>query len=153
MPRLRHVPNLRPFFNNTEKTMTNNQDTQTDTAQAKPPVTIITNAAKFQLGQQCVATPGALALLEKTGFSAAFLINRHLHADWGDICKDDAELNERALKDGSRIMSVYRLVSPEKLKATPRSKRSELYTVWVITDAAYDDGIRRCTTVLRPEDY
>ena len=132
--------------------MTNNQNSQTDTAQAKPPVTIITNAAKFQLGQ-CVATPGALALLEKTGFSAAFLINRHLHGDWGDVCKEDAELNEMALKDGSRIMSVYRLVSPEKLKATPRSKRSELPTVWVITNAAEDDGVRRCTTILRGEDY
>ena len=132
--------------------MTNNQDTQADTAQAKPPVTIITNAAKFQLGQ-CVATPGALALLEKTGFSAAFLIYRHLHGSWGDICKEDAELNEMALKDGSRIMSVYRLVSPEKLKTTPRSKRSELSSAWVITDAADDDGIRRCTTILRPEDY
>ena len=132
--------------------MTTNQDNQTDMAQAKPPVTIITNAAKFQLGQ-CVATPGALALLEKTGFSAAFLINRHLHGDWGDVCKEDAELNEMALCDGSRVMSVYRLVSAEKLKATLRSKRTELKSVWVITDAADDDGIRRCTTVLLPEDY
>lgn len=132
--------------------MTNSQDIQTDTAQETPPVTIITNAAKFHLGQ-CVATPGALALLEKTGFRAAFLISRHLHGSWGDICKEDAELNEMALKDGSRIMSVYRLVSPEKLKATPRSQRSELKSVWVITDATDDDGIRRCTTVLLPEDY
>lgn len=133
--------------------MTNNQDTQTDTAQAKPPVTIITNAVKLQQLGQCVATPGALALLEKTGFSAAFLINRHVHGSWGDVCKEDAELNEMALRDGSRIMSVFRLVSPEKLKATPHSKRSELPTAWVITDAADDHGIRRCTTVLRPEDY
>jgi hypothetical protein len=127
-------------------------DTNTDTVQQKPPVTIITNAAKFQLGQ-CVATPGALALLEKTGFSAAFLINRHLHGDWGDVCKEDAELNELALKDGSRIMSVYRLVTPEKLKATSRSKRSELPSLWLMTDAADDDGIRRCTTALLPGDY
>ena len=127
-------------------------DTDTDTAQPKPSVTIITNAAKFQLGQ-CVATPGALALLEKTGFSAAFLINRHLHGDWGDVCKEDAELNELALKDGSRVMSVHRLVTPEKLKATPRSKRSELPSLWLITDAADDDGIRRCTTALLPGDY
>lgn len=132
--------------------MTNKQDTQTDTAQTKPPVTIITNAAKFQLGQ-CVATPGALTLLEQTGFSAAFLINRHLYGDWGDVCKEDAEMNEMALKDGSRIMSVYRLVSPEKLKATPQSKRSDLPTVWLITDAEDDDGVRRCSTILRPEDY
>lgn len=128
-------------------------DTDTDTAQSKPPVTIITNAAKLQQLGQCVATPGALALLEKTGFSAAFFINRHLHGDWGDVCKEDAELNELALKDGSRIMSVYRLVTPEKLKATSRSKRSELPSLWLITDAADDDGIRRCTTALLPGDY
>ena len=133
--------------------MTNNQDTQNDTAQTMPPVTIITNAAaKFQLGQ-CVATPGALALLEKTGFSAVFLINRHLHGDWGDVCKEDAELNEMALKDGSRIMSVYRLVSPEKLKAAPRSKWSELHTVWVITEAVSDDGRRASTCLLLPREY
>ncbi len=132
--------------------MTTNHDNQTDIAHTKPPVTIITNAAKFQLGQ-CVATPGALALLEKTGFSAAFILNRHLHGDWGDVCTEDAELNALALNDSSRLMSVYRLVSTEKLKATPRSKCSNLPTVWVITDAADDDGIRRCTTVLLPEDY
>ncbi len=138
--------------------MTNNQDTQLDTAQAKPPVTIITNAAKFQLGQ-CVATPGALALLEQTGFSAAFLINRHLHGSWGDVCKEDAELNEMALKDGSRIMSVYRLVSPEKLKATPQSKRSDLPTVWIITEAVSGEGCdgsegrRASTCVHLPEEY
>lgn len=129
-----------------------NHHTNTDTAQPKPPVTIITNAAKFQLGQ-CVATPGALALLERTGFCAAFIVNRHLHGDWGDVCKEDAELNELALKDGSRIMSVYRLVPPENLKATPSSKRSELPSLWLITDAADDNGIRRCTTALLPEDY
>ncbi|WP_296509538.1 type I restriction endonuclease subunit M [Rhodoferax sp.] len=132
--------------------MTTNKDIQTDTEQVKPPVTIITNAAKFQLGQ-CVATPGALALLEKTGFSVAFLINRHLHGDWGDVCKEDAEMNELALIDGSRIMSVYRLVSPEKLKATSRSKRSELPTVWSITEAVGDYGRRASSCLLLPEEY
>lgn len=132
--------------------MTNNQDTQNDTAQTTPPVTIISNAMRFQPGQ-CVATPGALELLDKAGFSAAFLINRHLHGDFGDVCEEDAGLNEMALKDGSRIMSVYRLVSPEKLKATPRSKRSELNTVWVITEAVSDDGRRASTCLLLPQDY
>ena len=132
--------------------MTANQDNTTDTAQAQPPVTIITNAAKFQLGQ-CVATPGALALLEKTGFSAAFLINRHLHGDYGDVCEDDSELNGLGLKNGSRIMSVYHLESPEKLQLTPRSKRSELPTIWIITEAVGEDGSRASTCVLLPEDY
>ena len=40
----------------------------------------MTNKGKFGLGQ-IVATPAALALLEKTGYSAAALIARHLKFD------------------------------------------------------------------------
>ena len=102
---------------------------------------------------QIVATPGALRLLQETGFSAAALLARHLRGDWGDLCKDDAALNAMALTDGSRIMSVYRLVDAEKLKATPRSKRADLPTVWVITDGTNEDGKREYTTLLLPGDY
>ena len=102
---------------------------------------------------QIVATPGALQLLQETGFSAAALLARHLQYDWGDLCKDDAALNAMALTDGSRIMSVYRLVDAEKLKATPRSKRADLPTVWVTTDGTNEDGKREYTTLLLPGDY
>jgi hypothetical protein len=127
-------------------------DTTTDDARSQTPVTIITNSARFELGL-VVATPGALSLLQATGRSAASLLARHIHGDWGDICKDDAVLNELALKDGSRILSVFRLVDPEKLKATPHSKRTSLKSAWVITDAADEHGVRHVTTILRPEDY
>ena len=113
---------------------------------------IYSNAARFSMGQ-IVATPGALQLLQETGFSAAALLARHLQYDWGDLCKDDAALNAMALTDGSRIMSVYRLVDAEKLKTTPRAKRSDFPTVWVITDATNEDGKRECTTLLLPGDY
>jgi hypothetical protein len=129
-----------------------NDDTTTDQAQAQMPVLILTNAARFQLGQM-VATPGALKLLETAGFSAAALIGRHVHGDDGDLCAEDAELNQQALIDGSRIMSVYRLVDAAKLMATPESKRSELPTIWIITDATNDDGQREVTTLLLPSDY
>ena len=131
--------------------MTTN-DTSTDDASSQTPVTIITNSARFELGQ-IVATPGALALLQATGRSAASLLARHMHGDWGDICRDDAALNEIAITDGSRIMSVYRLVDAEKLKATPMQKRANLPNVWVITDGSNDDGKREYTTLLLPEDY
>ena len=131
--------------------MTNN-DTTTDDARSQTPVTIITNSARFALGQ-VVATPGALALLEATGRSAASLLARHMHGDFGDTCRDDAALNELAIADGSRIMSVYRLVDAEKLKATPKQKRTDLPTVWIITDGTNDAGKRKCTTLLLPEDY
>lgn len=116
------------------------------------PTIIYSNAARFSMGQ-IVATPGALRLLQETGFSAAALLARHLQYDWGDLCKDDAALNAMALTDGSRIMSVYRLVDAEKLKATPRSKRADLPTVWVITDGTNEDGKREYTTLLLPGDY
>lgn len=131
--------------------MTTN-DTNTDDAQAQTPVTIITNSSRFALGQ-IVATPSALALLQATGRSAASLLARHMHGDWGDTCRDDAALNELAITDGSRIMSVYRLVDAEKLKATPKQKRTDLPTVWVITDGANHAGQREVTTLLLPEDY
>lgn len=122
------------------------------TASTATPTIIYSNTARFPLGQ-VVATPGALQLLQETGFSAAALLARHLQNDWGDLCKDDAALNAMALADGSRIMSVYRLVDAENLKATPRSKRADLPTVWVITDATNEDGKREFTTLLLPGDY
>ena len=131
--------------------MTTN-DTIIDDARSQTPVTILTNSARFALGQ-VVATPGALALLQATGRSAASLLARHMHGDWGDTCRDDAALNEIAITDGSRIMSVYRLVDAEKLKATPKQKRADLPTVWVITDGANQAGQREVTTLLLPEDY
>ena len=111
------------------------------------PVLIITHTARFALGQ-IVATPGALSLLQTTGFSAAALISRHLHGDWGDCCADDAAENEFAVTRRLRLMSVYRLVDGQKLAATPRARRSDLPTVWIITEAD-----RSVTTLLLPEDY
>ena len=119
---------------------------------AQRKVTIITNAAKFSLGS-VVATPPALALLQKTGYSAAALIERHLHGDWGDCHGEDAQLNELALVRGSRVFSVYRLCNAEFLKEIPRSKRSGLPTIWIITNSTNDAGVRDVTTLLTPRCY
>lgn len=111
------------------------------------PVLIITNTARFALGQ-IVATPGALSLLQTTGFSAAALIGRHVRGDFGDICVEDAATNEFAVTRRLRLMSVYRLVDGQKLAATPKAKRSDLPTVWIITEAD-----RSVTTLLLPAEY
>lgn len=118
----------------------------------RPRYTIVTNAAKFPLGQ-VVATPGSLELLDTHSISPVSLLTRHLQGDWGDVAGDDASLNELALQDGSRIFSIYRLASDDAINATPHSKRHTLPTAWVITDAASDTGIRAATTLLLPEDY
>ncbi len=112
------------------------------------PMTIITTAALFPLGN-VVATPNALALLQATQSSTALLLNRHMHGDFGDLHADDLQQNLDAIKNSdARILSVYRLVSPTVLKATPTNERNKLDTVWIITE--WD---RSVTTVLCPHDY
>jgi hypothetical protein len=111
------------------------------------PMTIITTSALFPLGQ-VVATPDALALLQATKSSAALLLNRHIHGDFGDLCKSDLEENRIALKHGLRVMSVYRLVERAVFKATPPTDRSKLDTVWIVTEAD-----RSVTTILCPHNY
>ena len=118
-----------------------------DSPPASPVITIMTNAARFELGQ-VVATPAAIQLMKETGYSAAMLIARHLNGDFGDICAEDAAENEISIKHGFRIMSVYRLVPPETLKTTTAAKKIDLPTIWLITEAD-----RSSTCLLLPSDY
>jgi hypothetical protein len=60
-------------------------------------------------------------------------IQRHIQGDWGEMCPEDKRENERALKNGTRLMSAYEIDGVK---------------VWVITEAD-----RSVTTVLFPEDY
>lgn len=82
---------------------------------------------------QLVATPHALALLEKAKISTFALFARHEQGDWGDVDAEDAWANEQALIYGGRLMSVYKL---------------EIGTIWAITEAD-----RSATTLLLPEEY
>lgn len=93
-------------------------------------IVIFTNRQKFPLGE-LVITSNAQAQLEPDAVQAA--IARHVAGDWGEVCPDDAQLNEDALKHGDRLLSVY---------------RSGDLTFWIITEAD-----RSVTTVLMPEDY
>jgi hypothetical protein len=113
---------------------------------------IINNTPLFELGQ-VVATPAAIDLLQSTGINPSILLTRHMHGDFGDLCQEDASYNKQAITDGSRIMSVYRLVEDAKLNATPKPKRADLPTVWLITDATNEQEKREYTTFLLPDDY
>lgn len=83
-----------------------------------------------------VSTPGALATFTEMELRDCFA--RHLTGDWGDIPDEDKERNDDAVGDGSRILSAYH-IGGEKL--------------WIITEAADDEGIRHATTFLLPEEY
>ena len=93
---------------------------------------------KFRLGR-IVATPGALEALQSAGQDPLFFLERHVQGDWGEVDAEDSQANEQSLRDGSRILSVYRTLQGEKL--------------WIITEAESDDGRRGSTCILLPEEY
>lgn len=86
----------------------------------------------FSLGR-LLATPGALEALAGRGLTPIDLISRHAAGDWGDLGEEDAQANERALQEGSRLFSSYRI---------------EGVKFYVITEAD-----RSATTVLLPQEY
>lgn len=86
-----------------------------------------------------LATPGCLEALEKAGQNFLELLQRHLAGDWGTVCPEDAEANNQALKDGSRLLSAYVLKTGEK--------------IWLITEAEDDNGNRAATTGILPTEY
>ncbi len=81
-----------------------------------------------------VATPGALEELRKCGVTPLSLVIRHASGDWGDTHEEDAGLNDEALINGDRILSVYKL--------------TDEVTIWIITE--WD---RSVTTILLPSEY
>ena len=87
----------------------------------------------FDLGQ-FVATPGALATLEKAGQNAMEFLSRHVTGDWGDLPEEDKAENQFSLEKGFRLLSSYRTTAGDKL--------------WVITEAD-----RSHTTLLLPDEY
>ena len=94
-------------------------------------------APLFRLGR-IVATPGAIGVMETHSIDPIDMLRRHVTGDWGDLCEEDRQVNEQALRTGGRIFSAY----------------GEGETrIWLITEAVDDHGDRSATTYLRPEDY
>jgi hypothetical protein len=59
---------------------------------------------KFELGR-VVITQGAKAILPPEEVYTA--MQRHARGDWGELDQHDTMANERALRDGDRLVSVY----------------------------------------------
>lgn len=88
-------------------------------------------APKFDLGR-IVATPGALKALDQLDIRSA--LGRHVRGDWGDLCDEDWNLNERSLVTGGRLFSVF---------LSRKLDRFYIITEWD----------RSLTTVLLPSEY
>jgi hypothetical protein len=99
---------------------------------------IFMSAPKFPLGQ-ILETPGAVEALGKCHQNPLTFLARHSSGDWGELSDDDRELNDQAVLDGSRILSVYCTKNGTKL--------------WIITETIDDTGKRSATTILLQDEY
>lgn len=93
--------------------------------------------AKFEIGQ-LVSTRGVDNLMQEDSKFREFVVasfNRYKICDWGDTCDEDKKSNDNALKNGERLLAVYK---------DPRTNK----TIWIITE--WD---RSVTTILFPEEY
>lgn len=88
---------------------------------------------RFPLGQ-VVATPRALRALQEAEQEPMEFMTRHVRGDWGELDDEDKQANERALREGLRILSVYHT--------------SDGVRLYVITE--WD---RSVTTLLLPDEY
>lgn len=79
-----------------------------------------------------VATPHVLKVVP--GVELTNALTRHLRGDWGDVGDEDRASNDRAIKGGDRILSVYHSKDGVKF--------------WIITE--WD---RSATTILLPDEY
>jgi len=95
----------------------------------------------FRTGQ-IVATRGVYDLARKNADFAEFIaksLSRHVKGDWGDVNDEDKQTNNRALKQGTRLLSAYN---------DGRFPKNGIATIWIITESD-----RSVTTVLFPDEY
>lgn len=94
---------------------------------------------QIRLGR-LVGTPGAIAALQRAGADPLTFIARHRSGDWGEVCAEDARLNDEAVahehdpERRQRVLSAYTTTAGDKL--------------WVITEA---DRSSSCITT--PGEY
>lgn len=91
------------------------------------------SCSRFPSGQQ-VMTSGVADLEHQGSLIPAIYLQRHLNGDWGDLCEEDRQANDAALRDGDRLFSSYQVTPTLKL--------------WIITE-----GDRSVTTLLLPDEY
>lgn len=90
----------------------------------------MTGAARFPLGEVVITANASMRLATEEVLAG---LRRHAGGDWGDLCPEDMQANDEALKNGDRLLSAY---------------GDGPYRFWIITE--WD---RSVTTVLLPEDY
>lgn len=89
----------------------------------------------FYLGELAVTDEADCVLfLEKPKEDLVDLLKRHVSGDWGEISLEEKDRNDKAIEDGSRILSVYTLSTGKK--------------ILILTEAANELGHREITKIL-----
>jgi hypothetical protein len=80
----------------------------------RPPIVTVEKErmAKFELGQ-LLATPGVLQAA--AGDDLMPYLRRHAGGDWGVVSDADRRANDRALVQGTRLLSAYKLGNGTKI--------------------------------------
>lgn len=89
----------------------------------------------MEYGRILVTRGIAIEAEESPAFAreVAVAFNRYRQGDWGDLCREDKDLNNQAVENEGRILAAYQ---------TSKGK------IWIITE--WD---RSSTTILFPEEY
>lgn len=93
----------------------------------------------FHLGKFVFTEGGDRILdLEEPDEDLVDLLKRHVSGDWGEVSQDQKDCNDKAIKDGSRIMSAYTLSTGKK--------------IIILTEASNELGHRKVTRILASEE-
>ncbi len=101
--------------------------------------------AKFKHGQIVMTKDVAEAMRLSPTFKEFVVkaLAKYFLCNWGDTCAEDWHHNDRAVRDGERILAVYDF-SRTGLSPTLKGRKK----IWIITE--WD---RSATTVLFPDEY
>ena len=105
-------------------------DMPTTAPEASPEPTDLFDSGQLLLSQS------VKHLVENRLLNLSPYLDRHLAGDWGELCEDDWNRNQRALKTGDRLISCYDISAGDETR------------LWIITDMN-----RGATTLLLPSDY
>lgn len=94
----------------------------------------------FKIGQLVMTQGIAKDVQDNDDFArfSASCMGRHIRGDWGDLSDEDRDTNNRALVEGNRLFSSYKL--PSTMHGQDK--------IWIITEAD-----RAVTTILFPDEY
>ena len=90
----------------------------------------MSSVVRFPLGETVITGNASARLTTEEVLTG---IQRHASGDWGDLCPEDMQSNDEALRTGERLLSAY---------------GNGQHRFWIITESD-----RSVTTVLLPEDY